>query len=65
LIGAYADWCRKTFGEVVSPEQSAVADVEKTVDLFSARCEVPSCVSEIVSMLLNQAFDERFGSFQE
>ena len=60
LFSAYADWCRKRFGEVLRPEQSAV-DVEKPVDLFFVEFKVTSCFRDMLTRLLNEAFNEGFG----
>ena len=62
LFASYAEWGRKRFGEVLRPEESAVGgEVEKPVDLFFAEFEVGSCFRDMVTRLLNQTFDERFG----
>jgi hypothetical protein len=62
LFNAYADWCRKRFGEVLRPEDLATGiEVEKTVDIFFEEFEVSFCFRGKATELLNQAFSERFG----
>ena len=66
LFKTYAEWSRIRFGEVLRPGQSATAGVlEKAVDLFFTEFGINSCFQDVVTRLLNQAFDERFGSVIE
>jgi len=62
LFNAYADWCRHRYGEVLRPEPIVIdSEVERPVELFFSEFEVGSCFRGVVTRLLNQAFDERFG----
>ena len=63
LIRVYAEWCRNRFGAVLRPAQSNItgSDFERTVALFFDEFEIPSRFRDVVTRLLNQAFDERFG----
>lgn len=66
LLNAYADWCRKRFGEVIRPEDLvAGGEVERLVDIFFDEFEVSSCFRGKATKLLNQAFSERFGGSSE
>jgi hypothetical protein len=63
LFSAYAKWSTQRFGEVLRPEHSVLQfEVENPVSLFFAEFEIDSSLRNLLAQLLNQAYDERFGS---
>ena len=66
IFSAYVKWCKNRFGDVLRPEQSVIQlRAENPVVLFFAEFKIDSCLRNLLAQLLNQAYDERFGSASE
>jgi len=62
LFSAYSKWCTGRFGEILRPEQTAVqCEVEDPGVLFFDEYKIGSSLRSVLSQMLNQVYDERFG----